>query len=135
MILSPDSNDGQETVLNRTRGQKQPVWQRYLAGLLCVCLCVWTTVPAAAHTPKFLETVQDHLQMIEDHGHSHGLEVDLLWAMHGHQHDLADHDHNSAVLGKFAPKSPAVFDGASWNFPNSDASSVLVFPPERPPRI
>ncbi|MBO6890544.1 MAG: hypothetical protein JJ866_01275 [Roseibium sp.] len=110
-------------------------WRQLLAGLVCACVFVWTTVPSSSHTPKFLETVQDHLQMIEDHGHSHGLELDLLWAMHGHQHDLADHDHNTADLVKSGPKSHLDFDKSSWRLPASDASSVLVFPPERPPRI
>jgi len=73
--------------------------------------------------------------MIEDHGHSHGLEIDLLWAMHGHQHDLADHDHNTAVLAKSGPKSPLVFDDSPWVFSIGDASSILIHPPERPPKI
>ena len=120
--------------MNWMRIQKQSEWQRLLAGLLCLCLCVWTTVPAASHTPKYLDSVQDHLEMIEDHGHSHGFELDLLWAMHGHQHDLGDHDHNSAVLVKPAPKSPHIFDTSSWRLPVSDATSAFVFPPERPPR-
>ncbi|WP_306142598.1 hypothetical protein [Roseibium sp. MMSF_3412] len=113
---------------------KKLVWRRFLTGVVCMCLCVWTTVPSASHTPKILETVQEHLQLIEDHGHSHGFEIDLLWAMHGHQHDLADHDHNTAVLVKSGPKSPHVFDTSSWRLPVSDAKSALTSPPKRPPR-
>lgn len=72
--------------------------------------------------------------MIEDHGHSHGLEIDLLWAMHGHQHDLADHDHNAAVLVKPGPKPLPDFDRSTWRVPVSNASSIIANPPERPPR-
>ena len=69
-----------------------------MALLLCLALVVWSVMPASTHTPAVLETIQDHLQMIADHGHSHGFEEDLYWAMHGHSHDVADHDHSQAFL-------------------------------------
>ncbi|MGI9356184.1 MAG: hypothetical protein ACR2PF_13610 [Rhizobiaceae bacterium] len=58
--------------------------------LVCLSLVVWSIVPATAHTSTVIETVQDHLEMIAEHGHSHGFEEDLYWAMHGHAHDAAD---------------------------------------------
>jgi len=122
------------TALIRLSARKQQVWRRFLTGLVCICLSVWTIVPSASHSPRFLETVEDHLHIIEDHGHSHGVEIDLLWALHGHQHDLADHDHNMAVLAKPGPKSPHTLDGSCWRMSLSDANSAFIGPPRRPPR-
>src|SRR6056297_4290235 len=68
------------------------------AAVLCLSLVVWSVVPAATHVPTVFETIQDHLEMIADHGHSHGFEEDLYWAMHGHRPDVADHDHSQAFL-------------------------------------
>lgn len=47
--------------------------RRALSALLCLSLVVWSVVPAASHAPAVFETIQDHLEMIADHGHSHGL--------------------------------------------------------------
>jgi hypothetical protein len=69
-----------------------------LAVLMCLALIVWSAVPSFTHSPAVFETIQGHLEMVEDHGHSHGFEEDLYWAMHGHSHDTADHDHNPAYL-------------------------------------
>ncbi|MEP2706307.1 MAG: hypothetical protein ABJN98_09285 [Roseibium sp.] len=118
----------------RSRFQRQKHWRQSLAALLCFSLFAWTTFPAASHTPKFLDTIHDHFQMIEDHGHSHGLDIDILWAMHGHQHDLADHDHNAAVLVKLGRKADHVFERELWRLPPQDATSVIIHPPRRPPR-
>lgn len=35
--------------------------------------------------------------MVVEHGHSHSPAMDLLWALHGHSHDVADHDHSPAI--------------------------------------
>lgn len=72
--------------------------------------------------------------MIEDHGHSHGLELDVLWAMHGHQHDRADHDHNPAVLVFTAPRNVHLHEQTRWQLPLADATSITLHPPKRPPR-
>ena len=68
------------------------------AALLCLSLFVWSTTPAATHAPTVFETIQDHLAMAADHGHSQGFQEDLYWAMHGHSHDVADHYHSQALL-------------------------------------
>ena len=68
------------------------------AALLCLSLFVWSTTPAATHAPTVFETIQDHLVMAADHGHSHGFQEDLYWAMRGHSHDVADHYHSQALL-------------------------------------
>ncbi|CTQ53695.1 hypothetical protein LP7551_02220 [Roseibium album] len=72
--------------------------------------------------------------MIDDHGHSHGLNVDILWAMHGHQHDLADHDHNAAVLAISTRKLNDEFKRELWPLSPNNVTSIIIFPPERPPR-
>ena len=72
--------------------------RRLLALLSCVALIVWSVAPRTSHVPTIIETLQEHAEMITNHGHSHGVEEDLIWAMHGHGHDVADHDHSQAVL-------------------------------------
>lgn len=120
--------------LLRNKREKPVSWRQCLVGTLCLCLFVWATVPAASHTPKFLDTIQEHLQMIEEHGHSHGLELDVLWAMHGHQHDRADHDHNPAVL-VFPPfRNAHLHEQMCWQLPFADATSITIHPPRRPPK-
>ena len=72
--------------------------QNAMAALLCLSLIFWSLQPNVGHAPTVIETVQEHLQIIAEHGHTHGFEEDLLWAMHGHSHDGADHDHSQMVI-------------------------------------
>ena len=70
-----------------------------IAALACLCLVLWGLVPATSHVPDVSQVLAEHAAMVESHGHSHGLEEDLAWALHGHQgHDAADHDHSQALL-------------------------------------
>lgn len=110
------------------------VGQRAFAALLCVAVVVWSVMPATSHAPAIFETLQEHMEMIAEHGHSHGLEEDLAWAMHGHSHDSADHDHSQAVLTPDLTSQP--FEGyrSAWGFrPAADGPSAK-FRIERPPR-
>jgi hypothetical protein len=102
--------------------------------LLCLSLVVWSVMPAAAHAPKLFQTIHDHLEMIADHGHSHGFEEDLYWAMHGHSHDAADHDHNQALpaFGDRLDTAPAFRD--AWRLQGSPGAGHRAFRIERPPR-
>ena len=104
------------------------------AAVLCLSLVVWSMVPAATHAPTVFETIEDHLEMIADHGHSHGFEEDLYWAMHGHSHDAADHDHSQAllVLGDRSPLAPGYRD--AWRPKASPGEGHHSFRIERPPR-
>ena len=105
-----------------------------MAALLCLTLIVWTIQPATAHTPAILDVLSEHARMMEEHGHSHGLEEDLAWAMHGHSHDKADHDHSTAVL--------IDLPGLHWITAETDIDSLRPAdwrstpraPHERPPR-
>ena len=105
-----------------------------LQAVLCLSLAFWSIMPALTHAPTLFDSIQDHLEMVEGHGHSHGLEEDLYWAMHGHSHDIADHDHSQVFLlaGNGHGLTPATSD-ASPIFPASHGPS-RQFRIERPPR-
>ncbi|GLO72715.1 hypothetical protein MACH17_42320 [Phaeobacter inhibens] len=104
------------------------------ATLLCLSLTVWSVVPTATHTPAVFETIQDHLEMIADHGHSHGFEEDLYWAMHGHSHDVADHDHNQAFLSKGPRPEPVAAISEIWLSISAFSGPSRQFRIDRPPR-
>ena len=107
---------------------------RAFALLLMSSFVVWSILPSMVHSPTVLETIADHQRMIEEHGHSHGFEEDLLWAMHGHSHDAMDHDHSPVMLTLVKASVPA----ESRNVPKPGIStneSTLTFLIERPPRV
>ena len=104
------------------------------AALLCLSLFVWSTTPAATHAPTVFETIQDHLAMAADHGHSHGFQEDLYWAMHGHSHDVADHDHSQALLALGNRSHPASAHRDAWRLKASPGRGQRIFQIERPPR-
>lgn len=108
--------------------------RRGCALLLCLCLILWSIAPQVGHTPTVFETVQEHLEIIADHGHSHGLEEDLYWAMHGHSHDVADHDHTQALL-EFGERARPTSDYRNaWRLKASPGGKHWAFRIERPPR-
>jgi len=108
--------------------------RKCLALALCLSMLLWSVQPATSHVPAILDVLGEHAQMIEDHGHSHGLEEDLAWAMHGHSHDAADHDHSSVVLIEHRNLhwTPAV--QAAESFPPTGWRSAPSMPHDRPPR-
>lgn len=110
------------------------IGRQAFAALLCLSLIVWSILPATTHTPTVFETIQDHLEMIADHGHSHGFEEDLYWAMHGHSHDVADHDHSPALLafGDRSQRSSAERD--TWRPKASLGGDHHSSRIDRPPR-
>ena len=104
------------------------------AALLCVSLVVWSVMPAATHAPTLAESIQHHLEMIAEHGHAHGFAHDLLWALHGHSHDAADHDHSQAVLVFGIRPQPAFALTDTLTLKASPAGPLRKFRIERPPR-
>lgn len=103
--------------------------------LLCMCFVVWSIVPSINHVPNVVETLQEHMEMIEDHGHSHSFAEDMLAALHGHNHDAIDHDHSKAFTSPSERISEdrlmaAAPETALWlEMPNP------FFRIERPPRV
>ncbi|MEO0771861.1 MAG: hypothetical protein AAFZ04_01635 [Pseudomonadota bacterium] len=112
----------------------QTITRTLLGVLTCLMLVAWSVMPTFTHAPTVLETIQDHLEMVEDHGHSHGFEEDLYWAMHGHSHDAADHDHNHAFLSVGERSEPfATFSEALLSM-GSSSGPTRHFRLDRPPR-
>lgn len=81
------------------------------------------------------ELLAEHQAEIEDHGHSHDDNVDILHIFQGHAHEMADHDHNTAYLspkrglGFIAPSS------ATWSLIEIAASDRSAHDLDRPPRV
>lgn len=108
--------------------------QWMVQAFLCLSLALWSATPTPPHISAVFETLQDHREMIADHGHSHGFEEDLFWAMHGHGHDEADHDHGQTalILTSGAVLHPAP-DGMWHPYPSAK-EPWRMFRIDRPPR-
>lgn len=109
--------------------------RQVVAGLLCLSLLLWSVQPSGNHAPTVIKTVQEHLEMIAEHGHSHGFEEDLIWAMHGHSHDEADHDHNQLALPAARKLAAMTFHRDPWVMSHAVEPSVSASLIERPPRV
>jgi hypothetical protein len=110
-------------------------WRRWCAAALCLCISLWAVMPTPLHVPSIIEIIEQHAEMIAEHGHSHGLADDIFWALHGHGPDVAEHDHGVATLT--APPSEQIFP-----LPRDSARLLsalekpwIVFGIERPPRV
>ncbi|MDU8928852.1 hypothetical protein RXV86_15780 [Alisedimentitalea sp. MJ-SS2] len=108
--------------------------KQMLFSLACVALVVWTVAPSSSHVPSVIETLQEHAEMIASHGHSHGLEEDLIWAIHGHSHDVADHDHTQAIFIQTRTAQMFVARRAAWRGLSHAHWSPPLYRLERPPR-
>lgn len=127
-VLRIGEQAGTTMRLWRNRGQKA------LAALLCLSLLVWSIMPSIAHAQRIADTLQEHAQTIAEHGHSHAVDQDLLWALHGHSHDAVDHDHGHAMaaLGDKSDLVPGKRD--TWSLRPSRDGPYRLFLIERPPR-
>lgn len=110
------------------------VGRNAVAALLCLSLIVWAITPVPTHTPTILETIQDHIEMIAEHGHAHGFEEDLFWAIHGHGHDAADHAHDHGFLALGGLAASLDITGEAWRMGASPGDPGHTFRIERPPR-
>ena len=103
--------------------------------LLALSVAIWSVAPVASHAPVVFETIHDHFEMIETHGHAHGsLAEDVYWAMHGHSHDTADHDHSPAVLTLAMRETAFAPPRDLWRPRVASTGPTRVFRIERPPR-
>ena len=103
--------------------------------LLCLSVALWSLNNATGHDPAQVAKQTSVQIEIEDHGHSHGDTIDLLWSLHGHAHDAADHDHNSALTP--APVAMTVRNMFRQHgaLPDAAAAPPPSFGFERPPRV
>lgn len=118
----------------RLMASARAIGRRTFPALLCLAIVVWSVIPAVTHTPKVVQTIQDHLEMIGDHGHSHGFEEDLAWALHGHSHDVGDHDHSQVLLVTSEGSGALVSYRDRWRMQLSSRGSGRNFRIERPSR-
>ncbi|MGI3185687.1 hypothetical protein [Nioella aestuarii] len=109
--------------------------RRALFVLSCFALIAWNVTPTSSHAPTVIQTLQEHAEMVATHGHSHGLEEDLMWALHGHSHDTADHDHSQAVLMPSRVNQSHTEAGSVWRILASLDWQSPHFRLERPPRV
>ncbi|MEM8633157.1 MAG: hypothetical protein AAGF74_18185 [Pseudomonadota bacterium] len=112
-----------------------PVSRIAASALLTLSLVIWSIAPLASHAPQVIDTIEEHLAMIADHGHSHGFYEDMLWAVHGHSHDAADHDHAQAVLALNSHTAVTVMRRDIWRRAEFSGVSPPRFRIDRPPRV
>lgn len=127
-VLGAGARAGTTMRLWRNRGQKA------LAALLCLSLLVWSIMPSIAHAQRIADTLQEHAQTIAEHGHSHEVDQDLLWALHGHSHDAVDHDHSHAMAALGDRSGPMPGKQDTWSLRPSRSGPCRLFLIERPPR-
>jgi hypothetical protein len=108
--------------------------RRILLSLTLMGLFVWTLAPSNAHVPQLFVSLQEQAGLIESHGHSHGLEEDLIWAVHGHSHDATDHDHTQAAFFQTLTAYAFFETRAIWLGMRSGQWSSLLYRLDRPPR-
>jgi hypothetical protein len=104
------------------------------SALLCLALVVWSIAPATDHAPSVFDVIADHRAMITEHGHTHGFHEDLAWALHGHSHDVADHDHSPAVLALAATTNDVWGSRDVWHLHASLPGPHRSYMIDRPPR-
>jgi hypothetical protein len=106
------------------------------ATLLCAAVLIWSVMPTTSHAPAIFDVLQEHAEMIAEHGHSHGLDDDLAWAMHGHSHDSVDHDHSQAVVpGRDPSPHPMEIYRTAWRLGSATSNRLRIYQIERPPRV
>lgn len=116
-------------------GMLRTISHATFALILGLAVALWSVAPSSSHAPVVFETIQDHFEMIETHGHAHGsLSEDVYWAMHGHSHDSADHDHSPAVLALVTRETVVPPTRDLWRLRAASAGPSRIFRIERPPR-
>jgi hypothetical protein len=102
--------------------------------ILIAAVLVWSFSAVLKHDPSSAQLPAAAVAAELEHGHIHGDAIDALWVLHGHAHDVADHDHNWALtptgnvwvlLGSVA----AHLDGHEQGIP-----ALLAYTIEHPPR-
>ncbi len=105
-----------------------------LFAALCCAFMAWSMNPDVGHLPKLLTVLEGYGQVVADHGHTHGIIEDFLWAMHGHPHDLADHDHGTELLPSVAAPPPPLTHRRPPPAQPANGVPSPIFRFDRPPR-
>ena len=105
-----------------------------LVALLCIAFAGWAAKPDLAQLPKLTAVLEDQARMVAEHGHAHGVEEDIFWALHGHPHDAADHEHGTEILPSVAATPAAPGHGRAGGPRPARDGPMPVFRLERPPR-
>jgi hypothetical protein len=108
--------------------------KKTIAMTVALSFVFWSVIPSTPHVPTALETIQQHLEMVEEHGHSHGFEKDFWWAMHGHQHDTNDHDHSPLYI-VFTKVSTRDVGIDSWGMFIPTTKVPPFYKIRRPPKV
>ena len=118
------------------------VWviTRYLKGLLTILLAVGVVLSGNSRSvthdvTELAKIVAEHHAEIGEHGHAHEDIVDLMHAYHDHGHEVADHDHNIAVLPPREPSGSLMPTSTSWAMANSAMPDRTDYGLDRPPRV
>jgi hypothetical protein len=112
----------------------------YLRGLLTIALAVGMLLSAnsrsVAHDfTELAQIVAEHHAEIEEHGHAHEDIIDVMHAYHGHSHEIADHDHNIALLPPRDLSSSILPTSTTWTMVNSEMRDRRDYGLDRPPRV
>ena len=111
----------------------------YIRALLTACLCLFTfassNIPTTTPTPEVIEKIQGHLETTVDHVHWHEFEIDPLRNIHGHGHDMMDHDHSQAFISVSGGTTHLISDRNKWRLNLSLGEGHNTFNIERPPRV
>jgi hypothetical protein len=84
---------------------------------------------------ELAKIVAEHHAEIEEHSHTHEDIVDVMHAYHGHAHDVADHDHNIALLPPRASSGMVLSARTNWALASYAMPDRRGFDLDRPPRL
>jgi hypothetical protein len=84
---------------------------------------------------ELAKIVTEHHDEIADHGHAHEDIVDVMDAYHGHAHDVADHDHNTAFLSPRTSSGMIPPTRSGWALASYLMPDRKDFDLDRPPRV
>lgn len=105
---------------------------RWVAALCCLLALLWALPSATVHVPGPPSERQPI--MVMEHGHAHSPAMDLLWAMHGHSHEVMDHDHSPAIPPLASTALPVREPVTVVADRVSEGGPATVYRIERPPR-
>ncbi len=90
---------------------------------------------AAHDVTELAQSAVDHGDEIEEHGHAHEDIVNVMDAYHGHAHDVADHDHNTAFLQPRTSSGVELPTRTNWALASYAMPDRSGFDLDRPPRV